>query len=126
MNKYGTLIVDEVVDVWDGDSFRCNILSLPRIIGDNIGIRVLGVDTPEIRGKSDYEKKLARDARDFTEMLLDNAFEIMLTSVQRDKYFRLLANVLMDGCDLADALINANLGRKYDGGTRLPWNEVNS
>ena len=126
MNKYGTLIVDEVVDVWDGDSFRCNILSLPRIIGDNIGIRVLGVDTPEIRGKSDYEKKLALDARDFTEMLLENAFEIMLTSVQRDKYFRLLANVLMDGCDLADALINANLGRPYSGGKRLPWNEVNS
>ena len=105
---------------------RDSILSLPRIIGDNIGIRVLGVDTPEIRGKSDYEKKLARDARDFTEMLLDNAFEIMLTSVQRDKYFRIIANVLMDGCDLADALINANLGRPYDGGKRLPWNEVNS
>ena len=126
MNRYGNLLVDEVVDVWDGDSFRCNIFSLPRIIGDNIGIRVLGVDTPEIRGKSDYEKKLALDARDFTEMLLENAFEIMLTSVQRDKYFRLLARVLLDGCCLADALINANLGRKYDGGTRLPWNEVNS
>ena len=126
MSRYGTLIVDEIIDIYDGDSFRCNIFSLPSIIGDNIGIRVLGVDTPEIRGKSAYEKKLARDARDFTEMLLENAFEIKLINIQRGKYFRIMASVLMDGCDLADALINANLGRKYDGGKRLPWNEINS
>ena len=125
-NKYGTLIVDEVTDVYDGDSFRCNIFSLPAIIGSNIGIRVLGVDTPEIRGDSDYEKRLAREARDFTEMLLEDAHEIMLMSIQRDKYFRLLATVLMDGCNLADALIIRGFGREYDGGRRMPWNEVNS
>ena len=125
-NKYGTLIVDEVIDVFDGDSFRCNIFSLPAIIGDNIPIRVLGVDCPEIRGKNEYEKKLAREARDFTEMLLENASEITLMSIQRDKYFRLLATVLMDDCDLAEALIGAGLGREYHGGTRLGWNEVNS
>ena len=125
-NKYGTLIVDEVIDVFDGDSFRCNIFSLPAIIGDNIPIRVLGVDCPEIRGKNEYEKKLAREARDFTEMLLENASEITLMSIQRDKYFRLLATVLMDGCNLADALIIRGFGREYDGGRRMPWNEVNS
>ena len=125
-NKYGTLIVDEVIDVFDGDSFRCNIFSLPAIIGDNIPIRVPGVDCPEIRGKNEYEKKLAREARDFTEMLLENASEITLMSIQRDKYFRLLATVLMDDCSLADALIGAGLGREYHGGTRLGWNEVNS
>ena len=125
-NKYGTLIVDEVVDVFDGDSFRCNIYSLPAIVGDNISIRVKGVDTPEIRGKSDYEKRLARDARDFTERLLENAHEIMLINIERGKYFRLLAGVLVDGCNLADALINASLGRPYSGGTRQPWSEVSA
>ena len=59
-------------------------------------------------------------------LLLENAFEIKLINIQRGKYFRIMASVLMDGCDLADALINANLGRPYDGGKRLPWNEVNS
>ena len=126
MRNYGELIVDEVVSVYDADTFRCNIFSLPPIIGGNIPVRVLNVDCPEIRGKNDYEKRLARDARDFTEMLLENAFEIKLINIQRGKYFRIMASVLMDGCDLADALINANLGRKYEGGKRLPWNEINS
>ena len=125
-SNYGTLIVDEVIDIFDGDSFRCNIFSLPALIGDNIPVRVLGVDCPEIRGKNEYEKKLAREARDFTEMLLENASEITLINLQRGKYFRIMASVLLDNCSLADALIGAGLGREYHGGTRLGWNEVNS
>ena len=125
MRNYGELIVDRVVDCYDGDSIRVNIKSLPLIIGDNIGIRVKGVDCPEIRGKSEYEKQLAISAREFTERLLREAVEVKLINVERDKYFRILATVLVDGQNLAESLIAAGLGRVYNGGTRQPWAEEN-
>ena len=63
--QYGTVTVSKVISVYDGDTFRVNIDSLPPIVGKNIAIRVNGVDTPEIRGKCQYEKDLALEARDF-------------------------------------------------------------
>jgi len=50
-----------------------NIASLPPIVGKNIPIRVNGVDTPEIRGKCQYENNLALEARDFVRDKLSNA-----------------------------------------------------
>ena len=63
--QYGTVTISKVISVYDGDTFRVNIDSLPPIVGKNIAIRVNGVDTPEIRGKCQYEKNLALEARDF-------------------------------------------------------------
>ena len=57
--QYGTVTVSKVISVYDGDTFRVNIDSLPPIVGKNIAIRVNGIDTPEIRGKCQYEKNLA-------------------------------------------------------------------
>ena len=95
--QYGTVTVSKVISVYDGDTFRVNIASLPPIVGKNIPIRVNGVDTPEIRGKCQYEKNLALDARDFVRNKLADAKEIKLTNLQRGKYFRVVANVLVDG-----------------------------
>ena len=61
--QYGTVTVSKVISVYDGDTFRVNIDSLPPIVGKNIAIRVNGVDTPEIRGKCLYEKNLALKER---------------------------------------------------------------
>jgi len=98
--QYGTVTVSKVISVYDGDTFRVNIDSLPPIVGKNIPIRVNGVDTPEIRGKCQYEKNLALKARDFVRGKLANAKEIKLTNLQRGKYFRVVANVLVDGVSL--------------------------
>ena len=62
---YGTVVVSKVISVYDGDTFRVDINSLPPIAGKNIPIRVNGVDTPEILGKCLYEKKLAYKAKGF-------------------------------------------------------------
>ena len=42
----------EVISVYDGNSFRVKISSLPAIVGDDVQVRVRGLDTPEIRGNS--------------------------------------------------------------------------
>ena len=119
--QYGTVTVSKVISIYDGDTFRVNIDSLPPIVGKNIAIRVNGVDTPEIRGKCLYEKNLALKARDFVRGKLDNAKEIKLTNLQRGKYFRVVANVLVDGVSLEQELLNNELAYGYDGGKKLSW-----
>ncbi len=119
--QYGTVTVSKVISVYDGDTFRVNIDSLPPIVGKNIAIRVNGVDTPEIRGKCQYEKNLALKARDFVRGKLANAKEIKLTNLQRGKYFRVVANVLVDGVSLEQELLDNELAYEYSGGKKLSW-----
>ena len=119
--QYGTVTVSKVISVYDGDTFRVNIASLPPIVGKNIPIRVNGVDTPEIRGKCQYEKNLALKARDFVRGKLANAKEIKLTNLQRGKYFRVVANVLVDGVSLEQELLDNKLAYEYSGGKKLNW-----
>jgi len=119
--QYGTVTVSKVNSVYDGDTFRVDINSLPPIVGKNIPIRVNGVDTPEIRGKCQYEKNLAIKARDFVRNRLSNAKEIKLTNLQRGKYFRVVANVLVDGVSLEQELLDNKLAYRYDGGKKLSW-----
>ena len=119
--QYGTVTVSKVISVYDGDTFRVNIDSLPPIVGKNIRIRVNGVDTPEIRGKCQYEKNLALKARDFVRAKLSNAKEIKLTNLQRGKYFRVVANVLVDGVSLEKELFDNELAYEYSGGKKISW-----
>jgi endonuclease YncB( thermonuclease family) len=121
--QYGTVTVSKVISVYDGDTFRVDIASLPPIVGKNIPIRVNGVDTPEIQGKCKYEKNLALKARDFVRIKLTNAKEIKLTNLQRGKYFRVVANVVVDGVSLEQELLDNELAYRYDGGKKLSWCE---
>ena len=119
--EYGTVIVSRVISVYDGDTFRVDIDSFPPIVGKNIPIRLNGVDTPEIRGKCKYEKDLAIKARDFVRNKLANAKEIKLNNLQRGKYFRVVANVLVDGVSLEQELLENELAYNYSGGKKSSW-----
>ena len=119
--EYGTAIVSKVISVYDGDTFRVDIDSLPPIVGKNIPIRLNGVDTPEIQGKCQYEKDLALKARDFVRNKLANAKEIKLTKLQRGKYFRVVADVMIDGVSLEQELLDNKLAYKYTGGKKSSW-----
>ena len=121
--EYGTVTVSKVISVYDGDTFRVDIDSLPPIVGKNIPIRLNGVDTPEIRGKCKYEKDLAVKARDFVRNKLANAKEIKLNNLQRGKYFRVVANVYIDGVSLEKELLENELAYKYSGGKKSSWCE---
>ena len=119
--EYGTVTVSKVISVYDGDTFRVDIDSLPPIVGKNIPIRLNGVDTPEIRGKCEHEKDLAIKARDFVRNKLANAKEINLNNLQRGKYFRVVANVMVDGVSLEQELLDKEFAYKYTGGKKSSW-----
>lgn len=116
-----TVSVSRVISVYDGDTFRVDIDELSDIVGKNIAIRILGIDTPEIRGQCEKEKQLAIKARDFTRYYLNNASNIQLSNLKRDKYFRLLADVYIDGESLAAALLVNNLAVRYSGNKKSNW-----
>ncbi len=119
---YGTAQVYTPIAVIDGDTFRADIVGWSPVVAENIRVRVRGVDAPEIRGKCKQEKMLARKARSFTAHLLWTARNIELRAIERGKYFRLLADVVFDGQDLATALIESGHGRPYVGkGKRPDW-----
>jgi endonuclease YncB( thermonuclease family) len=115
---YGSVIVSEVTSIYDGDTFRVNIEGLHDLIGHRIGIRVNGIDTPEMRGKCQKEKELARKAKQYTVSALRGAKKIELRNMKRGKYFRIVADVYVDGKNLTDGLIEAKLGVPYDSGTK--------
>ena len=119
--EYGNATVSEVRTIYDGDSFRVTINGWPDIIGKSVPIRMLGVDTPEMRGKCKSEKLAARRAKQHTVELLRSGKMIELTNMQRGKYFRILANVIIDGKSLGDSLVSNGLARRYDGGKRGGW-----
>lgn len=118
---YGEVDGAVLVGCFDGDTCTFDIPAWPEVIGHKIGVRLRGVDTPEIRGKCAAEKRRAAQARDFLSALLLKARVIRLRQLERDKYFRLLATVEADGTDVAQALLGAGHARPYDGGTRSSW-----
>lgn len=119
-----TLTQDDIVSVYDGDTFKINIPTLPAIFGEELSVRVNGIDTPELRGaQCPEEKALGLQAKEVTETMVLNAEEIKLTNLQRGKYFRLVADVYVDGVNLTEVLVEKGLGYRYDGGTKESWCE---
>jgi len=115
---YDDVLVSKICRVYDGDTFYADIDSFPSILGKNIGIRIAGIDAPEIRTKNIEEKRLAKEARDIIEYFLTSAERIELKNLRRGKYFRIIADVYADGRNLAQVLLNAGLAHPYNGGTK--------
>ncbi|MBT3666218.1 MAG: DUF4339 domain-containing protein, partial [Opitutae bacterium] len=69
---------DQVVDVYDGDTFKIDLPNMHPLFGDDISIRLFGVDTPEMRGTTDEVKALAMQAQQVTEKALKGASKIKL------------------------------------------------
>ncbi len=120
-SNYGDIRVYDIASVYDGDTFKVNIKDWPSIIGANTSIRIKGVDTPELRSQCSIEKKLALSAKTFTQQKLADAEIIELKNIERGKYFRLLADVYIDGENLAELLIQHGHGYIYAGGKRRSW-----
>ena len=116
---YGSVTIAEVTSIYDGDTFRANIPDYPPIIGQHMGIRINGVDTPEMRGKCEQEKMLARMAKQYTVTKLQSAKAVELRDMQRGKYFRIVADVYADGQSVGEGLVREGLAVVYYGGKKV-------
>ncbi len=101
--SYGDIENAQYVRNYDGDTITFNLPGLHPIIGDKISIRVNGIDTPEIRGQCVKERYDAKQAKEMVVDILKDAEQIVLKNMERGKYFRIAADVFVDGENLADS-----------------------
>jgi endonuclease YncB( thermonuclease family) len=119
---YGNFTVSKLISVYDGDTIRVDIANCDQpMLCKNISIRIFGIDTPEIRGKCQAEKHLAKIARNKMRKILKSAKVIELKNTSRGKYFRIVAKVFADGVEVSDLLINQKLAFRYFGGKKQSW-----
>ena len=119
--NYGDITVTKVTEVYDGDSFKANINSWPDIIGKEVIIRVKGIDAPEMSGRCEKEVLMAKLARQHSANMIEKAFRIELKNIQRDQYFRILADVYVDRVHLGNSLLSNKLAVPYAGGQKHNW-----
>jgi micrococcal nuclease len=117
--SYGDIENVQYVRNYDGDTITFNLPGFHPVIGKKIGIRVNGIDTPEIRGKCEQEKYNAKQGKQIVADILKDAEKIDLKNIQRGKYFRIVADVYADGESIADILIESGMAIRYDGGTKI-------
>lgn len=107
------------VSNYDGDTFTVNLTNLPGVFGAAIPVRVAHIDTAEIDSKNPCERASALLARSKLGSMLQVAKQVDLNNVKRDKYFRLLADVILDtNFNLAEYMLMFNLAVPYEGGSK--------
>ena len=118
---------------YDGDTITVNLPNtIPDVFSHEISVRIRHIDTPEIKGNGKCEKEAAQKAKVATTSLLKNAKKIDLEDVGRDKYFRLLAQVVITTREdkiilLSQYLLEQGYAVPYEGGTKnkVDWCKSN-
>ena len=108
----------QVIKVYDGDTIT--IASKLPYSGSPLyrfSVRLNGIDTPEIKGKTDDEITVAKQARDaLSKLILNN--QIQLKNTQTEKYGRILADVYLGDLHINKWLVEQHFAVVYDGGTK--------
>ena len=122
--KFLPLLDGDVVycpSVYDGDSMRLTWIDQR---GNKVKImgRLLGVDTPEMRGSSDEEKELALRAKKRLEDAVSGKF-VTIRKPAEEKYGRSMSDLEVDGIVSVSEymLIDTEICRPYEGGKKIPW-----
>lgn len=104
------------IQAYDGDTIRiAQLLNINHEVKVyEFSVRVNGIDCPEIRTKNTVEKRCSIQAKEFAhEFIYDK--RVVLTNKGVDKYGRVLADVSVDGVDLATEMIRRRYAVAYDG-----------
>jgi endonuclease YncB( thermonuclease family) len=109
----------KVIKVYDGDTITI-ASKLQNSTDDTIyrfSVRLLGIDSAEMKSKNEIEKLHAIQARDALSSIVFNQM-VELRNVSTEKYGRLLADVYCKNIHLNEWMIRNNYAVPYDGGTK--------
>ena len=100
-----------IVKVYDGDT----VTAVFHFHDDyyQFSIRLLGIDTPEIRTKSPSEKILGLQARNFLRSLVLEKI-VTLECHKFGKYGRILGTIWIDGKNINQTMIECGFAKKYN------------
>ena len=116
----------KIVHIYDGDTMHVVFFAFGEYYRWNC--RIQGVDTPELRTKNAYEKKIGYQVRDILRTLLLNKV-VRIRCYDFDKYGRLLIDVYIpdqipnkhNSETLSAWLIANSYAYEYHGGTKQSW-----
>ena len=107
-----------VIKVYDGDTITiASRLPFEKSPIYRLQVRLRGIDTPEIKGKTQEEKICAKRARDSLSSLVLNKY-VRLENIQSEKYGRILADVYLDQLHLNTWMVECRYAVSYDGGKK--------
>lgn len=112
-----------VIKVYDGDTITiASKLPFKDSPMYRWSVRLLGIDTPEMKSKDENLRECAKKARDvLSEKILYK--NVKLEDVGTEKFGRILANVIFEGKNLNKWLVDSKLAYEYKGGTKLTESE---
>ena len=93
-----------VTKVYDGDTITCDIDLGFGIHLKKQSIRLLYIDTPEVRGEEREQGLIVRDI--VAEKILDKDIIIRTSKDRKGKYGRWLGEIIVDGLNLNEWLLN--------------------
>jgi micrococcal nuclease len=103
---------------YDGDTCRIDFIKnitedyiVPKFFASNVRIRIVGIDTPEIRGKCVQEKRLATKARDYINYTLKKANNIIVDISKRDSFGRYLGVLYVDDININNLMLARGYAR---------------
>lgn len=100
----------KIIDVYDGYTVTA-MVDLGFLHFQEMKLRLYGIDTPELRGE---EKEAGIIVRDIVrEMILNKDVEIHSYKDKQGKYGRYLANIIVDGVDVNEWLVENNHAKPY-------------
>jgi endonuclease YncB( thermonuclease family) len=109
-NTYGSAAVSRVVQIAPDGTLFCNIDDFPPVIGSNIPVILEGIEPAE-SGIVDKEV-IAFLEQTLTSKSADAPPSIVLNNIRRGPTFCLVADVEIDGKDLAHLLVEKGLARR--------------
>jgi micrococcal nuclease len=105
------LLATQVATAYDGDTLR--VQGIPQ------SFRVVGLDTPEIRGKCEAEKQKARQARDrLRELIKHPTAKLTEVLCYGSNWGRKCGVITVNGQNIALTLIAENLADPYYCGSK--------
>jgi|LauGreSuBDMM15SN_2_FD.fasta_scaffold05102_3 endonuclease YncB( thermonuclease family) len=111
--------IGKVIKVYDGDTITI-ASKYPGAENSpmyRFSVRLNGIDSAEIKGKTVAEKEQAVIARDALSKMILNKI-VTLKNLSTEKYGRLLAEVYLDDLHLNAWMLEHNYAVPYDGGTK--------
>ena len=127
----------KILDIYDADTITVCIL-LEGFGYIKMSIRLMGIDTPELRGTQktlglkarnyliDKLTNIIIDTDDYTrytirDMINKETHMIEVLFGDFDKYGRPLATIYKDGININELLLKDDYAKRYDGGTKDSW-----
>jgi len=119
------ITVGKVIKVYDGDTITI-ASKLPNSEQPiyRFSVRLNGIDSAEIKGKTINEKQMAIKSRDALHELIFGKI-VHLDKISTEKYGRILADVYLDELHVNKWMLDNKYAVPYDGGTKQRPEEWN-